>query len=42
MNTLRTLVIAAVMLTAIAAVAAADISKDPGYFDLEWILFQFV
>jgi len=37
MNTLRTLAIATLFMMALSTVAAADITKEPGYFDLEWI-----
>lgn len=37
MNTLRAFFSAAVALTVFATVAAADVTKEPGYFDLEWI-----
>ena len=37
MNTLRTLALAALFLTVATMVAAADITREPGYFDLEWI-----
>lgn len=38
MNTLRTFLIAAVALTVLGSVAAADVTSEPGYFDLEWIV----
>jgi len=37
MNTLRTLTTAVLLVAALATISLADITKEPGYFDLEWI-----
>lgn len=37
MTTLRTLMLATLLLVALTALAHADVTKEPGYFDLEWI-----
>jgi hypothetical protein len=37
MTTLRTITLATLLLVALTTLAHADVTKEPGYFDLEWI-----
>ena len=37
MNTLRTLTTAVLLVTALVTISLADVTGEPGYFDLEWI-----
>ena len=38
MTTLRTLTLATLLLAALTTLAHADVTEEPGYFDMEWIV----
>ena len=37
MNILRTLIAAVLLVAALVTISLADVTREPGYFDLEWI-----